>query len=169
VTARSRRSTVLMLAVVAAAFAVLISLGTWQVNRLAWKQDLIARVEARVDAPAEPLPPPSAWPALEPEAIEYRPVRLAGTFDHEREIHVFISLSTPRGPYGGQGWFVLTPLQIDAGQVVFVNRGFVPADRKDPATRPEGQVEGRVEIEGLMRPAEQANWLSPAPDLARNV
>lgn len=104
-----------------------------------------------------------------PEAIEYLPVRFTGTFDHAREVHVFIALSEPRGPFGGQGYFVMTPLTLDDGHVVFVNRGFVPADRKDPSTRRDGQVEGRVSIEGLIRPAEHPSWISPAPDLARNV
>jgi surfeit locus 1 family protein len=164
-----RRSLVPVFVAVAAALAVLLALGTWQLRRLAWKEALIARVEARVDAPAEPLPDPATWPELTPEDIEYRPVRLAGTFDHSREVHVFISIGQPKGPQGGQGFFVLTPLTLDDGNVVFVNRGFVPSEKKDPATRMEGQAAGRVEIEGLMRPAEEANWLSPTPDLAKNV
>ncbi len=167
--AMSRTRLAAALVVVAAALAVLVALGTWQVGRLAWKEALIARVEARVDAPAAPLPPPETWGSLQPEEIEYRPVRLAGTFDHSEEIHVYIALSQPRGPFGGQGYFVLTPLVLDDGRAVFVNRGFVPMDRKDPATRPEGQVDGRVEIEGLMRPAEEASWISPEPDPAKNV
>lgn len=157
------------LAAAAGAFAVLLSLGTWQVERLAWKEALIARVEARVDAPAEPLPSPAAWAGLDAEEIEYRPVRLAGTFDHAREIHVFIALSRPKGPAGGQGYFVLTPLTLDDGHVVFVNRGFVPDGRKDPATRAEGQVAGHVEIEGLMRPPERGSWTSPDADPIRNI
>ena len=169
-TAGLRRSPIVALAVVAAAFAVLVGLGVWQLERLAWKEGLIARVEARIAGPAEPLPetvrpgrPSSA------EDIEYRPVRLAGTFDHSREIHVFIAIGEPKGPVGGQGYFVVTPLTLDDGHVVFVNRGFVPLELKDPATRTAGQVVGRVEIEGLMRPAETATWLSPDPDLAKNV
>jgi surfeit locus 1 family protein len=168
-TTSRRRSPIIGFAAVAVAFSVLVGLGIWQVERLAWKRDLIARVEARIAAPAEPLPDPSTWPSLRPDDIEYRPVRLAGTFDHDREIHVFIAIGEPKGPFGGQGYFVVTPVTLDDGHVVFVNRGFVPLERKDPATRPDGQVTGRVEIEGLMRPPEKATWLSPEPDLGKNV
>jgi surfeit locus 1 family protein len=164
-----RRSPLVVLVLAGLAFAVLVGLGSWQVRRLAWKEALIARVEERLAEPAAPLPDPSGWPALTDEAIEYRPVRLAGTFDHDREIHVFIALSQPKGPLGGQGYFVVTPMTLDDGHVVFVNRGFVPSDRKDPATRSEGQVAGRVEIEGLLRPPEAATWLSPASDRVKNV
>jgi surfeit locus 1 family protein len=169
VTRATSRGILPILLAAGAAFLVLVSLGTWQVRRLAWKEALIATVEARVDQPAAPLPDPATWPTLADETIEYLPVRLSGTFDHGREIHVFIALGEPAGPYGGQGYFVVTPLILDDDRVVFVNRGFVPAERKDPATRAEGQVEGQVTLEGLIRPPEPATWLSPEPDLAKNV
>jgi len=165
-----RRQALLFTGATLAAFAVLVSLGTWQVRRLAWKEDLIARVEARVHAEPAALPAPDAWAGLTAEEIEYRPVRLSGRFDHGREVHVFIALGEPKGPLGGQGYFVLTPLALEGtDRVVFVNRGFVPLDRKDPASRPGGQVAGTVAVTGLMRPAEARNWLSPADDVARNV
>jgi surfeit locus 1 family protein len=163
------RSRWTVLAAATVALVVLLALGTWQVQRLAWKTALIARVEDRVKAPPAALPDPATWPGLAAEDIEFRPVRLAGTFDHDREIHVFIALTRPLGPLGGQGYFVVTPMTLDDGHVVFVNRGFVPLERKDPATRTEGRVSGRVEIEGLMRPAEAESWISPAPDPAKNV
>lgn len=161
---------VAMTIAVLVALAVLLSLGTWQVRRLAWKEDLIARVEARVGAEPLPLPAAAAWPSLTPDAIEYQPVTLSGQFDHTREVHVFISLSEPKGgPLKGQGYFVLTPLRLASGAHVFVNRGFVPLDRKDPASRPETLVTGDQTVTGLMRPAEAETVLSPAPNLAKNV
>jgi surfeit locus 1 family protein len=164
-----RRSLLPLTLFAAAALAVLLALGTWQVERLAWKEALIARVDARVHAEPVDLPPSSSWPSLDPEAIEYLPVRITGTFDHARELYVFIALSSPKGPAGGQGWFVLTPLILSDGSAVLVNRGFVPDGRKDPASRVEGQVAGPVTITGLLRPAEQRNWLSPADNPEKNV
>ncbi len=160
----------LLLAVLAlAAFAVLCGLGTWQLERLAWKEALIARIASRVDAPPQPLPAPADWAALTPEEIEYRRVAFTARYRHDDEIHVFIALSAPRGRFGGQGYFVVTPADLDDGTVVFVNRGFVPMDRKDPATRAEGQVEGVQAITGLMRPSEQPSWVTPASDPVKNV
>ncbi len=167
---RGRAGFILLTLLTLAALAVLVSLGTWQVHRLQWKEALIARVDKRIHAAPEPLPAPGTWSTLTAEAIEYRPVTVTGTYDHARELRVFIALSEPKGRYGGQGWFILTPLKIaSTDRWVLVNRGFVPSDRADPATRAEGQVAGPVTVTGLLRPAEPRNWLSPADDPAGNV
>ncbi|WP_181705908.1 SURF1 family protein [Chthonobacter rhizosphaerae] len=167
--AAPRRSLVWLTVATAAALAVLIALGTWQVERLHWKQALIARVEERLASPPQPLPAPETWADLTAEEVEYRPVSFTGRYDHSREIHVFIALTQPKGPLRGQGYFVMTPAMLADGRWVFVNRGFVPLDRKDASTRPESQIPGDVTIAGLMRPAEEPSWLSPKPDVSRNV
>jgi surfeit locus 1 family protein len=149
--------------------AVLIALGSWQLQRLAWKNDLVATVEARLAATTIPAPPPTAWPALDLEALDYQPVSVTGRYLHDREVHVFIGLTQPRGPVGGPGYFVLTPLQTAEGWTVIVNRGFVPQERKDPATRAEGQVAGEVTVSGLLRRPELRNPFTPADDPGRNI
>jgi surfeit locus 1 family protein len=131
-------------AAAAAVFVALLGLGTWQVERRAWKRDLIARVEARVDAPAVPAPGPAAWPRVGPDDA-YRHVTLAGTFLHDRETPV--QAVTERGG----GFWVLTPLRRADGSLVLINRGFVPGDRRDPATRAAGQVAGETTVTGLLR------------------
>lgn len=151
------------------ALAVLLSLGTWQARRLIWKEALIERVESRLAAEPAALPAPETWDDLTAEAIEYRPVTFTATYDNAREIHVFIALTQPKGPLGGQGYFVLVPATLPDGHVVFVNRGFVPMDRKDASTREEGRLDGPRTITGLIRPAEQANWISPEDNVARNI
>ena len=151
------------------ALAVLIGLGQWQLDRLAWKTDLIERAASRSDAPPVDLPPPSAWPSLPLEEWEYRPVRMSGAFDHANEIHVFTSLPDPRGRYGGPGYWIMTPLLLDAGGTVFVNRGFVPAPNKDPESRGDGQVGGPQAISGLLRLSEAGTMLTPDPDPDRLV
>lgn len=118
------------------------ALGIWQVERLAWKRELIARVDARVSAPAMPWEMAAALP---PAEAEYRHVSLTGHFDHDRETLVKAVTEL------GGGFWVLTPLTTPEGEVVLINRGFVPAERRDPATRPEGQVGGGVSLQGLMR------------------
>ncbi len=160
---------VLITVVTALALAALVALGAWQAHRLAWKENLIANVDARIHAAPVDIPAPLAWPSLDPLAAEYTAVRLTGTFDHAREVHVFIALEQPKGPFGGQGYFVLTPLILADGHAVFVNRGFVPSGRKDPATRAEGQLAGPATVSGLLRPAETATWLSAPDDPAKNV
>ncbi len=78
-------------------------------------------------------------------------------------------LSEPKGRFSGQGYWVLTPLELMSGAIVIVNRGFVPLERKDPATRREGQIEGPVSVTGLLRMPEVPNWFTPANEPARGA
>jgi surfeit locus 1 family protein len=126
----------------------LLALGTWQVHRLAWKLDLIARVDARVHAPPVPPPGPAAWPDVTAERDEYRHVVVRGTFRNDRE--TLVQAVTEQGP----GFWVMTPLVTDGGFTVLINRGFVPSDRRDPATRAAGQIAGPTTVTGLLRVTE---------------
>lgn len=140
----------------AAGFA---TLGAWQVERRAWKLDLIARVEARIHAVPSPLPPPREWPHLDPREAEYRRVRASGTFDHGRE--TLVQALTERGA----GFWVVTPLRTPEGTIL-VNRGFVPADRRDPRTRASGRLAGSVTVTGLLRLTEPGGGFLRANDPA---
>ena len=149
--------------------AVLIGLGIWQIERLAWKEKLIATIAERTTAPPLPLPPETEWPRLQPSDYAYRHVVLSGTFEHDKESHVFRPLTEARGPAHGLGYLVLTPLRLASGAYVIVNRGFVPSDKVDPLTRPAGQVAGTVTITGLMREPEPRNSFTPADDPVRDL
>ena len=139
-------------------FAVFIALGAWQVERLSWKLDLIARVDARVHAPAVSAPNEASWPSVNVGNDEYRHVAAAGRFLHEKSALVYAS--TERGP----GFWVLTPLQSDNGAIVYINRGWVPTDRKDAAGRAEGNPEGPVQVTGLLRITEPGGTLLRSND-----
>lgn len=157
------------------AIAVLVALGNWQLRRLAWKEDLIARVTERPRQPVEPLPPAAAWAAFDVADGEYRPYRLTGRFLHDKEALVFTSLPDPKGASSGPGFWVVTPFALADGGTVLVNRGFVPQGRELPATR-DVPAEGPVEsVIGLMRPNEERGMFTPGdrPDentfYARNI
>lgn len=137
------------------------ALGVWQLQRLAWKLDLIARVDARVHAPPAPLPPPATWAGWQRQDYEYRRVRLTGLFRNDRE--TLVQALTERGA----GFWVLTPLRTPQG-VVLVNRGFVPPERRDPATRAAGQVNGPVTVVGLLRASEPGGGFLRANDPVAN-
>ncbi|MDL2400254.1 SURF1 family protein [Rhizobium mayense] len=125
--------------------AALIALGTWQVKRLSWKLDLIARVDARVHAPPSPAPGPAEWPSIDAAGYEYKHVRATGTFLNDKETQVYAS--TELGP----GYWVLTPLRAGDGTIVVINRGFVPTDKRNPSTRPAGQLASETTVTGLLR------------------
>lgn len=147
-----------------AAFLVLISLGTWQVERLQWKEGLLATIEARAKSPPRPLAEIEAEYARTGD-VDYEPVRLQGRLLNDREDHYLATR------HGGPGYFVYTPLQLGDGRVVFVNRGFVPDGRQDPATRPQGQMEGVVTITGLARNPlpRKPSWVVPENEPDQNI
>lgn len=140
---RSTASLIVLGAAALAVFLGLLALGVWQVERRAWKLDLIARVDQRVAA--APVAPPSDWAGIDADRDEYRHVRISGSFLNDREAQVVASTAK------GAGYWVMTPLQSADGTVVLVNRGFVPTENRDPATRAAGQVDGPVTVTGLLR------------------
>ncbi|HEX5677974.1 MAG TPA: SURF1 family protein [Alcanivorax sp.] len=148
VTAGRRVWRVLWALAALAAFAGFMALGIWQIERRAWKLDLIERVENRVTAPAVAAPSPSQWAASDPADYEYRRVRLTGTFLHQHETLVQAATAL------GSGYWVLTPLRRAEGGLVLVNRGFVPPDRRERSTRRAGEPEGPVTLTGLLRLSE---------------
>ncbi|WP_395665185.1 SURF1 family protein [Methylocella sp.] len=142
-----------------AGVAILTSLGVWQLKRLAWKEALIAQITARAGAPPQPLPPEAEWASLDPPSYEYRHVRFAATLEPGREALAFRPAG---GPLRQPGYLSLVPARLASGAVVIVNRGFVPAALKDPATRPEPAPAGPAPIVGLMRAPEARNPFTPA-------
>jgi surfeit locus 1 family protein len=169
--ARPRRlRTVLGLLVPAAiAFAALIALGTWQLERKAWKEALIATLSQRLAAPPGALPAPATWPALKRDDAEYRRVAFMAAFDDDKEALVYAAASAFRPDVSGPGYWVFTPARLADGSVVMVNRGFVPQDRADPATRAGGRLAGPVAIAGTLRWPDARSWFTPADDPAHNL
>ena len=144
-----------------AAFVLLVFLGTWQMRRLAWKEDLIAKIEARVQAPPVALPDEATWGALKADDYEYRHVTLRGTFEHDKELLIFRA-SGPHEGVSQPGYVVMTPLRLDTGASVLIARGFVTEAFKEATKRPQGQISGPVTLSGVMRAPEPRNAFTPA-------
>ena len=145
---RSARPSLLLLTLGMLGVVLLTALGVWQVERRSWKLALIERVDQRMHAAPVALPAPSSWPAITAASDEYRRVTVSGTFFNGDE--TLVQAVTTEGP----GFWVLTPLRMTDGTTVLVNRGFVPPDRRDPATRRNGEPQGRVSVTGLLRISE---------------
>lgn len=167
--ARAARSLIVPGVLSLLVLAVLISLGNWQMQRLAWKENLIAMVQKRVVETPQLLPAAAESLSLELEKEEYRPYIATGRFLHHHEVQVYTSLSDAKGTFSGAGYWVLTPLQRADGSILIVNRGFVPLENKEPASRKESQVEGDVRVTGLLRAPEQTNYFTPANNPKRNA
>nr|WP_279338710.1 SURF1 family protein [Sphingomonas sp. BGYR3] len=121
-----------------------VALGIWQIQRMEWKAALIASVNARIAAAPVAAPGPDSWRRLTQAADAYRRVVATGRFRHDRE--TLVQAVTDRGA----GYWVLTPLETGRFTLI-VNRGFVPSDRRDPATRLNGNPGGPVTVTGLLR------------------
>jgi len=145
---RSRAARLALVAAALLACAGFLRLGNWQLERRAWKLDLIDRVEQRVHAPPVAAPGPGDWPRISAYSDEYRRVRLAGTFLHDRE--TLVQASTVLGG----GYWVLTPLRTADCATVLVNRGFVAPAQRDRSTRDGAEPRGEVAVTGLLRISE---------------
>lgn len=151
------------------AFAVLIGLGCWQVQRKAWKQALIATLTERLAAAPEALPPVGAWTSLSRDRDEYRRVEFTAEFDNAKEALVFAAATGFRPDVSQPGDWVFTPARLADGGIVMVNRGFVPDKRREPASRLEGQSAGPLAITGAMRWPDDRHWFTPNDDPAHNL
>ena len=160
--ARDRSVAPLMALLALLGIAGLIALGIWQIERRAWKLALIDRVEQRIHAVPGPMPSPASWPAIDAASDEYRRVTVSGRFLHDRE--TLVQAVTEKGP----GFWVLTPLQTADGTVVLINRGFVPPERRDPASRRDGNPATPVAITGLLRLTEPKGGFLRSNDTAAN-
>lgn len=155
-----RRPTLAISLVTLVALAILIGLGTWQLQRLHWKTDLLARIAAHRDAAPVPLPADIAdladW--------DYRPVTVTGHFlDPQMPL-------AGRQHAGALGYQLVVPLErADGTGFVLVNRGWVPVDKLDPATRPDPAAAGEVMVTGLARVPPEPGWLAPANQPERNL
>ncbi|MBI0537762.1 SURF1 family protein [Roseomonas sp. KE2513] len=152
----------LLAALLAAAAVLFVALGVWQVERRAWKLDLIAAVDRRVHAAPQPAPGPVAWPGISAEAEAYTRVRASGTFLNDRE--TLVQAVTELGP----GFWLLVPLRTDEGWTVLVNRGFAPPDRVTPETRRDGVPTGHATVTGLLRAPEPGGAFLRGNDPAAN-
>ena len=163
---RTRRAAFAAAALVAA--LGLAALGVWQIERRAWKHELVAAVDARLHAPPVAAPGPDRWNAVNAKKDAYRRVTASGTFRHDRE--TLIQAVTERGA----GFWVVTPLETP-GFTLLVNRGFVPRERREAKTRAAANVAGPVTVTGLLRITEPGGAFlrsnDPAADrwLSRDV
>jgi surfeit locus 1 family protein len=140
---------------------ILLSLGTWQLARLQWKEGLIAAREAGLHSAPTELP--ATLSAA--RALEFHPVRAEGEFLNDRELYV-----NDISDSGAAGFAIVTPLRLADGTVLLVDRGFVPTEREAPETRQAGEIAGPVRVTGLLRIAAEGKpgWFTPDNDPARN-
>jgi surfeit locus 1 family protein len=149
---------------------ILVGLGVWQLDRKVWKEQLIATVTGRLAAaPVAGVPPRDQWQTLDREQMEYRRVTVPVEFLYDQEALVYTIGSALRPDVKGIGYWVFTPARLPGGSIVVVNRGFVPAERKEPATRRAGNVSGTVDIVGILRWPDERGLFTPNDEPQHNI
>lgn len=147
-----------------AGLAVLLSLGFWQLERLSWKDDLIAKVSKDVALPAIPAPVPSDWPDMDHLEWDYRHVSVTGRF-LEGAAYYYAALGKANGVFEGPGFMVYSPFQTQDGWIVLLNRGFIPQGLSDSDKHSVIVAPGELLTQtGLLRRSEAPNWTTPAAD-----
>jgi len=164
----------LLLVIPVASFA----LGTWQVKRKKWKDDLIESLMLKTNAPPVPLPESDA----EVANLEFRKVKVKGEFLHNEEIFLgprscLIDGDAPvqtsfmaTSPNGTSGYHIVTPFVLsDTHEKILVNRGWVPLKEKSAEKRQRGQVTGEVELVGVVRSNEPKPPFAPINKLDSRI
>lgn len=134
---------------------VLLGLGAWQVQRLHWKRELIATIDQHIHQA------PIAVPVANAAEADYQPATASGTYLHDRELFVIATEQKS----GQGGYHVLTPLQLTDGQILLVDRGWIPyASKSSGFARPMGVVQ----MQGILRLPKSSGFLQPANDPAKS-
>jgi surfeit locus 1 family protein len=145
------------------ALAILIALGLWQLERRAQKHALIAETSHRMIAPAESI----EGLLINDSQAAFRHATAQGTFENAQESYVFAPRSDDTGVH--LGYKVVTPLRLTASAVVLVDRGWVPEEKRNSATRLKGQIDGPVSLRGLLRPSVSPGLFTPDPSLVEHI
>lgn len=151
------------------ALAILLGLGTWQLQRKAWKDGLVRQIETRAYGEPGAILPEADWTNWRADQDEFRKVRVTGTFLNDMETPVYGLAPGTRQGAPLQGYYIITPLRLPSGAIVMVNRGIVPMELKDPSTRPGSRIDGPVTVTGLVRSPEARNPFTPNDDPAKNT
>lgn len=134
-------------------FLAFVALGTWQVQRRAWKLDLIARVNARVHAPVQAAPVPARWSDVSAAADAYRHVQVRGVYLDTAQTLIWTHHDSV------SGFWVMTPLKQADGAIVLVNRGFVKTGWCGRSGTCARGPAGEVSVTGLLRMSQPGYFL----------
>lgn len=161
---KTRRGRIVLLVVIAGLLITgLTALGSWQIQRLSWKHDLIARVEQNTSAAPIAAPDLNQWQKADKKALEYRAVSVTGHYLNDKEIAV--AALTERG----SGYWIVTPFQRDNGEVIYINRGYVTSAKRNPQSRESGQINGETTVTGLLRLTEPKGFFLRQNEPEKNI
>ena len=133
--------------------AILVWLGTWQLQRLDWKRGILTEIETRIGGDPAPLPATG-----DPEADRYQPLRLTGTVE-PGELYVLVSQKQV-----GAGYRVISPFVTSDNRRILLDRGFIRVDARDATRRT-----GAAEVTGNLHWPDDRTSATPENDVAGNT
>lgn len=134
-------------------FAVLVYLGLWQLERLAWKEGILAEIETRIAAPVVDLPN-----KLDVEKDRYLPVRVSGRTTGE----TFFTVSTNAD--AGPGYRVISAFVTDGGRRIMVDEGFIRTSEMDAEFPPVD-----MSVTGNLHWPDEADDFTPPPEIESGI
>lgn len=140
---------------------LLLILGTWQVQRLQWKNGIIADISRQMALPAIELPTPVAS-----EIVQYQKIRLTGEFLYDKEIFLYTG---KREFKGKDGYDVLTPLKREDGSLLLVDRGWIPIEARNSDAFNASRIKGSVTVEGIVMKGEKNATFTPENNPEKNL
>jgi surfeit locus 1 family protein len=143
-----------------------VALGVWQWQRLQEKEALIATVTERLADEPVVFPEHRSWTTAEAGDYDYRPVIVHGRYLAEQTVFVFTNLADPKGQFGGPGYWVMTPLALEAGGTIWINRGFIPESARADFAGGGAVESGFATLSGIAKPSESAGAFTPKPSVA---
>ena len=147
------------------AFLTFVALGSWQLQRRAWKTALIDTMEQRLSAAPVPLPPEAAWPTLGQEAHEFERVRFSAKIAQSTDARVYGVGSALSSDVSGPGYWIFAPARLASGGTVVIDRGFVPESRIGGVAQPPDAF---IDMIGVLRWPQPPGFFAPA-DPAHNL
>jgi surfeit locus 1 family protein len=148
------------------AFFTLMMLGTWQIDRLGQKNDLLKKIQ-RVSEDITDLKDANIDNSNLDDWL-YRKIKIHGDFISQENIFVFTHLSDPRGKFGGAGYWVLSPFKSDEGNIIIINRGFIPQNIYDQFSSSANKYKENI-VTGYVRKFEKENIFTPDKNIEDRI
>ena len=148
------------------AFFTLMMLGTWQIDRLGQKNDLLKKIQ-RVSEDITDLKDANIDDSNLDDWL-YRKIKIHGDFISHENIFVFTHLSDPRGKFGGAGYWVLNPFKSDEGNIIIINRGFIPQNIFDQFSSSTNKYKENI-VTGYVRKFEKENIFTPDKNMEDKI
>ena len=148
------------------ALCILMALGTWQIDRLGQKNDLLKKIQ-RVSEEITDLKDIKIDDSNLDDWL-YRKIKIHGDFISQENIFVFTHLSDPRGKFGGAGYWVLNPFKSDEGNIIIINRGFIPQSIFDQFSSSTNKYKENI-VTGYVRKFEKENIFTPDKNMEDRI